>query len=437
MKNLENHPNNSYLFLQNVLWMVWSGVVSIANSVLVWVFMARWREADEIGRFTIVMSLYMLFFTFCSLGLMPYIVHEISRRRSENSVNEFISTASISLLAWGFICALLMAVSGFLVSSSAEIWISTAILCLAMIPTGAINTAEAVSLAFGKTRLIALVTTLENLLRTIIPIFLIWFGFGLPWICASFVLVRFVSLGVYFAANYKILAVAGFSRDIFRTLLKVTPTFAGITIFASLNWQIVTLLLGRFSTELESAKYGVASRFLIPVMILMSSYAGVIQPLLAIKKGEKFGAFLSNIVQKLLLLATLGSILAPFFSVQVLTILFGEKYADTAPALNILALTVVPFCAVMVAARGLVASDAPHIDLLANAVGVAICLIAGIFLVSRYGATGAALTQFLSFLAMALVEIGYLSGKIINFKIWRVTAFSFSCLLIICAFIWK
>lgn len=426
--------------IQNVLWMAWSGAVSIANSVAVWVFMARWREPEEMGRFTVVMSLYMLFFTICSLGLSPFIVNEISRRLGENNKTEaekFISTSTISLFVWGIICAVLMTIAGFIFSPSNEVRISTLVLSFAMIPTGAITCSEAVSISFGKARLIAIVNTLENLLRTIIPIALVFYGYSLPIICASFVFVRFVSITVYFLANLKISNLKVFDREVFRKLLKAAPTFAGITILASLNWQIVTMLLGRFSTEVESAKYGVASRFFIPVMILMAGYAGVIQPLLANKENDKLGAFLSKVIKNLLLLATLASLLAPFFSEFVLRILFGENYAASASSLNILALTVVPFCAVMIIGRGLVATNSQHIDLIANAVGVAVCALVGMILIPKYGAVGAATTQFLSLLSMALVEIGYFSHKVLNFKVWHTAAFSFACLLTVCGFIWK
>ena len=78
-----------------------------------------------------------------------------------------------------------------------------------------------------------------------------------------------------------------------------------------------------------------------------------------------------------------------------------------------------------------------HIDLIANAVGVAVCFIAGLVLIPKHGAVGAATSQFLSLLAMALVEIGYLSRKIVDFKVWRIAGFTFTCLLTVCLFIWK
>lgn len=422
---------------RNLLWIIWSGVVSIANSVLLWIFIARLRDTEELGRFTTVMGLYALFFTVCSMGLMPYIVSEISRRNAEKTVENFIGSVSVFLFISGFICAILMTASGFLVSESSSVRISTAILSLAMIPTGLISTAEATAIAYGRTRLIAFVSTFENLLRTIVPLVLLYAGFDISIICVSFVAVRFVALAIYFVAARNLLAKFAFNKIEFAKILKVTPTFAGTIILAAINWQAAIILLGRISTENESAKFGVASRFLIPVAILMASYASVIQPTISKFTNENSGAYLAKMARYPLTLATFAAIASPFLSRFVLTLFFGEKYADVAPVLDILAVSVVPFCLVMVVARGLVATNSQHIDFAANALGVIAFFAVGLVLIPNYGAKGAAIAQLVSFLLMALFEIFYLSKKINNFKIWRTASLSSVFLIVTYIIIWK
>ena len=430
---------------RNLLWMAWSGAVSIANSLLVWIFMARMRDVEELGRFTIVMALYALFYSVCSLGLIPYLVSEISRRNSAGekiaeTIPGFIGSASVFLLFSGIFCAGLMAAGGFWASESWSVRVSALILSLAMIPTGLIAVAEASAIAFGRTRLIAFVSTLENVLRTIIPLGLIWFGFDISAVCVSFVAVRVMALAVYFFAGGKHLAGFNFNAADFRRIFKVAPTFAGTIILASINWQAVILMLGHFSTEIESAKYGVASRFLVPVSILMASYASVIQPVIAQyaqKSAAKYGSYLCRMASYPLILSTLAAILSPFLSRRILSVFFGASFTDVAPTLDILALSVVPFCLVMVAARGLVASNAQHIDLLANALGVAACFAAGLLLIPQYGAKGAALAQLFSFFLMAVVEIVYLSRKIGGFKVWRTASVTSACLALVYIILWK
>jgi O-antigen/teichoic acid export membrane protein len=431
-----------------LLWMVLSGVISIANSILIWVFMARMRETEELGRFTIVMGLYALFYSVCSLGLMPFLVSEISRRNQQSKMRQeggqavvsFVSSASIFLLISGIVCAVLMAACGFWASESWSVRVSTLILSLSMIPTGVIAVAEATAISFGRTRLIAFVTTLENVLRTLIPLGLIWFGYSISAICLSFVVVRIPALLVYLLAANKRLSNFDFNTEDFVKISKVSPTFAGTIIFASINWQIVIILLGHFSTEVESAKYGVASRFLIPVSILMASYANVIQPLITqhIQKANgNSGLYLSKMARYPLILSTLAALISPFLSAQILVALFGDNYADVAPTLNILAVSVVPFCLVMVVARGLIATNSQHVDLLANALGAVACFFVGAMLIPQYGAVGAALAQLFSFLLIALVEIGYLSKKLVSFDVWRTGSFSSACLMIIYLILWK
>ncbi|MCU1289127.1 MAG: Polysaccharide biosynthesis related protein [Acidobacteria bacterium] len=415
---------------QNLLWMVWSGSISIANSVVLWIFMARMRDVEEMGRFTIVMGLYALFYNVCSLGLMPFLVNEISRKiesakLSENAENEerklsnFIGSASVILFFSGIVCAAAMTIAAFFVSDSWSVRVSTLVLSFAVIPTGLICVSEAAAIAHGRTGLIAFVSTFENLLRTIIPFALIWLGFDISVICASFVAVRIAALFPYLQAARHRLKQFNFDVSEFVKILKATPTFAGTITLASVNWQAAIILLGYLSTEIESAKYGVASRFLIPVSILLAGYSSVIQPVLARHVEKSFietRVYLSKMLRYPLLAATLAAFISPFLSTQILTSFFGASYAETSTTLNILALCVIPFCLVMIVSRGLVATGSQHIDLLANALGVFACVIMCWILIPIYGAAGAAAAQLFSLLLMALLEAVYLSKRLSEFR---------------------
>jgi O-antigen/teichoic acid export membrane protein len=310
-KDLSARPEQTP-FVRNLLWMIWSGAVSIANSIILWIFIARMRDVEELGRFTIVMGLYALFYSICSMGLIPFFVNEISRRKessdnndsspeAEGPVTNFIGSAAVFLSCSSFICAALMTACGFLVSQSWSVRISTLVLSIAMIPTGIINLGESVAISYGKTRLIAFVSTLENILRTLIPFALIWLEFDIAVICASFVAVRLVAVIPYLWTAFRNFSSFAFDRTDFSKILKAAPTFGGTIILASINWQAPIILLGFLSTEAESAKFGVASRFLIPVSILMASYASVLQPIITgyvQKSTANAGAYLTKMAIK-------------------------------------------------------------------------------------------------------------------------------------------
>src|SRR5688500_11928749 len=99
MKQISYKTDGTEHIGRGFFWMALSGTVSIANSVVLWIFLARMRPAEELGRFTIVMAVYALFVSVCSLGLMPYFVTEIRRLRDKTNgagrtVVGFISGAS-------------------------------------------------------------------------------------------------------------------------------------------------------------------------------------------------------------------------------------------------------------------------------------------------------------------------------------------------------
>lgn len=410
------------------LWITWSAVIGIANSLLIWVFMARFRDIEEVGKFSIVMGLYALFFSIVSLGLMPYLVNEISKRTSadgkpDDSVFSFIGSSSALLLLSGLATAAVMCATAFLESDSEQVRSAAMVLSIGLIPCGLITLAESTAISFGRAGLVAVSTTIENILRTIVPIMLIWWGFDFFYVCLSFAAVRFIALGVYLVSELDLLARSTFNKTQFREVLTACPTFAGITIFSSINWQAALLMLGYLATEAESAKYGVASRFLVPVTIMMASFASVLQPNVSRKAAEGLSSLISYLARSAripLIGAIALGILTPLFAEQVLGILFGAEYQDGAAVLDILVLCIIPFSLVMISATGLIATGSQRIDLIANILGVIVCIATALVLIPAYGSTGAALAQLFSFISMAAVNIGYLSRqKVTEFKLVR------------------
>ena len=414
----KTNPGNT--ILGNTLWMAWSGTINIANSVLLWMALARWRTAAEVGQFATVMSLQTIFITVCGLGLTPYLASELARRTERR---RFLSSAALLVLLTSIVCTAVMIIAGRLTSPSASAQTATLILSLAILPTGIISLGEAVFTAFGQARVIALATTTENLLRTIIPLVLLYRGHSLPVICASFVAVRLAACAVYGGIAWRRFGPPALpQKQLVREIAKVAPTFAGVTILASLHWQLGTVLVARFGGETAAADFGVAARFLVPAMILLWSYVSVIQPTaarLAQQSLPQLGEFLASCLRLVLALALPLAVGGLTLGMNLLVLLFGPTYASASLALGFLAASVVPFSIVMIASRGLIATQRQHIDLLANLTAVIVNLGANLLLIPRYGAAGAAAAQFLSLTAMAVVEVQWGTRPLFSLRIWE------------------
>jgi O-antigen/teichoic acid export membrane protein/glycosyltransferase involved in cell wall biosynthesis len=406
--------------LRNTAWLVWSGGVNIANGVLLWLAMARWRDAAEVGQFAAVTSVYGIFMTLCSLGLGPYLASEIARRPARR---QFVASATAMVFSWSVICAAAMAATGYVVSPSPRAQQATAILSLAILPTGLISVSEAAFIALGRARVIALVTTFENLLRTALPLFLLYQGYGLRAIFLSFVAVRVAACAAYaVVAREQLGALRNPAWSLAREIAAVTPTFAGVTILAAVHWQIGTVLAGRLGGETVAAEFGVASRFLVPVTVLLFGYIGVVQPVagrLASKSLKQLGEFLARCLR---LVVALGLPLAAggwLLGRELLILLFGPRYAGAATALGLLSTCVIPLGVVLIASRGLIATGRQRFDLLGNLVAVVSNVALNFALIPRYGVAGAAAAQLCSVTAMSAFEVGYGTRPLFALRVWQ------------------
>ncbi len=430
---------------KNFLWMTWSGVISIANSVLVWVFMARMRDIDDVGRFTIVMGLYALFFNLTALGLMPYLVNEFSRckakgKGSSRSVKKFASSASVFLTIAGTACAVGMTASAFIVSDSYQVRMSAIVLSLTMVPSNLITILESASIAYGRVKLLAGVTTSENILRTVVPLWLIWNGSDIITICSSFAVIRILAMFIYFAAVRASIQDFSFSKRAFRTIARVSPTFAGTSMMAAINWQTPLFMLAYFSTEVQTAEFGAASRFLIPVSIILAGFANTIQPTVARKVLQDVansGIYLSKMAAIPVSIAAVAAVASLFLSESVLGLLFGDTYRSASTTLIVLTASIIPFCLVMVGSRGLIATGSQRVDLYANLIGFAACVLAGSIAIPAYGAIGAALAQLVCFSAMALIEAAFLFYKLGPARFGSRAALSSASVMLVCGLLWN
>lgn len=406
--------------LRNTAWMAWSGGVSIANGIVLWIAMARWRQPAEIGQFTSVIGLQAIFTTICALGINPYLTSEIARRNDRKS---FIASATVLIESWAVIMAITMTAAGFALSESPAMWLSVVILSLSLPVSGLIGVAESVFTAIGQARVIALATTTENLLRTLIPLFLLYHGYSLPTLCLSFVVMRMVACAAYaVVARCHLSAILSATWPLAREIAARTPTFAGVNILAAAHWQLGSVLINRLGDDQAAAEYGVTTRFFVPVTVLLASYSSVILPNASRLAGHSLSSlenFLSRCLRLVIALALPFVVGAFMLGRDLLESLFGARYATAWPALGLLAMSVVPFSMIMVASRGLIASGRQRFDLLGNLVAVVTNVTLNFILIPRFGAPGAVASQLISVSVMSAVEVYFGAKNIFSLGVWR------------------
>lgn len=411
------------VILKNTGFMMWSGAMSMINSLLVWAIVARYMGPTAFGQFTLIMAIYLVFFNVCSLGLGPLIVREVAARRVDQG--RFLSSMALVLSVGGLICGGIMVGVGWMVSQDALVIQSLMVLGLALFATALIVGCESWLMANERASMIAAVNTGENLLKALVPWLLVHLGFGLLAISTTLALLRVGALIVYLIdLRRRMISLASPSRRCMHEILRQTPAFLFINLLAGLHWQMGTLLLDRHHDATEVAMYGVASRLLVPWTLICVSYATSINPTmcrLASQSLTELGRFgrssMSNLLALLLPLAA-GTHL---MSEQVIGLLFGSSFESAAAPVRVLIWSLIPLGMVTVLARSLMATNRQHIDAWGNALAVVVNVALNLVLIPRFGATGVAMAQLISITLLCLLEFAYVSATLYQVSLIRLS----------------
>ena len=144
---------------------------------------------------------------------------------------------------------------------------------------------------------------------------------------------------------------------------------------------------------MAAAQYGVASRFLVPVAVLLASYTSIIQPEAtrwALTAQAALGAFLSQALRLVLVLALPFVAGTWLLAREALVWLVWRAVWRRGERARFASGKRLPLSLVMIVVRGLVATNHQRVALLGNLTGVVSCCLLGWWFIRRFGATGAA-----------------------------------------------
>lgn len=100
-----------------------------------------------------------------------------------------------------------------------------------------------------------------------------------------------------------------------------------------------------------------------------------------------------------------AGIIGYLLSVWLVPILFGQEFYDSIQCIGILLIGIVPFCLSMSISAYFAATGRVRINLYSAIIGFAICLMADIILIPRYGIIGAAYASVISYISTVLYLI--------------------------------
>lgn len=240
----------------------------------------------------------------------------------------------------------------------------------------------------------------------------LFYGYGIASVGYAYL----VAAGLGFAVSHLLLNRLLALRGAFDLHVREMVTFSAPLIVASvlsiLLVQTDTLMLGWLRDSAEVALYGAAYPLAWGLMLLLSAFGFVYLPLVSRLDagGERaeIDAVYKITTKWIFVLSFPAFVAFTIFPGDVLTIFFGARYADGAPALVILSVGFFSNAAFGRNRQTLAALGTTQVLMYANVVTFAVNVALNLLLIPRVGFVGAAVASALSYLTINLILTGVL-----------------------------
>jgi O-antigen/teichoic acid export membrane protein len=378
--------------------------------------MSRHLGAEGLGAYNLLLSFFFVAHAFTSLGLNTYVTREVSR--DPRSASRYLSTASLMgilvAIATGLGFMALIPWTGY----EPEVLRSSGLVALALIPSIIILQCEAIFIAFEKVHYIVYVAVVENVGRTLIGLWLLWAGYGVVALVASFALFRYVALILNLAMFRFGVGRLEWSWESARLkgMMKQIPVFGGILVASTLYWKADVLLLSKMVTLGALGYYTAASRLFNIAQVLPKSFNTSIFPVLSrmfLKSPEDYRKANSLAIRYILVVLLPIAAGIHGLAEPIVRMLFGKDFTPAAPVLKIIIWTLVPYGVVRVLASGMFASNRQATDLRVNLLGLATNILLNLLLIPRLGILGCAWATLLSIILFLVYQCLYLRREIL------------------------
>lgn len=315
---------------------------------------ARALSLAEFGIYVLLMGLVLIFQVMCSLGLGQLLPRELGQRlvaggeasnldqnRHDTAPGVLTGAALALSLSSSALCYALLYGTARALQGPGLAADCCLILGLALPLSCAVLVAETAFIAYGKGKPLFLFNVAEQVTRTGLSALVLWLGYGLTGLMWAYVCGRGAACTVALLHMHARRAAVPRLPDgaTLRRLARQLPVFAGMTVLATICLRTDILVLSWLADPVGLGIYGCAIRIVSICFIVPESISAAAYPhfsgLWAVKDASLSGKVSDSLALSLGLGLLAAAGLALFAPVG-LPLIFGAKYAPSAPVLAVL-----------------------------------------------------------------------------------------------------
>jgi O-antigen/teichoic acid export membrane protein len=396
---------------RNIALLIVLRVVMPLLSIALIMAISRLLGAKGLGQFTLAYGYLGIFNAIAPLGLNPVVTRDGARDRSKLH----LSLGHAMTLCIGqalFLTALMCGLSLMLDYDNAT-KSAMLILSLAIIPCTVGVLLDAAAMAIEQVDHIARGIAVEYIVKLGLGVALLLLGFGLEAVLLMAVIGKVLAC----ALQVRLLKQSGIDvrlhshRGELKRLLRMIPTFLGISVFATLYWRIDILMLSNLRPVEDVGYYGAAYRILELAMILPQSVSMAIYPQI-VTAAQRDIAMLRRLGTTTLRYLTAFTLPTVACAIALagpgLDLLYGPAFSQAKATLAVLMLVLIPYASVRYHAYVLVSANRQKIDLALNVVMLTVNVALNLWLIPKYSHLGAAMATLVAIVIYAVLQWSYL-----------------------------
>ena len=404
--------------LTNTAWRAFADAASKVASIALYVVMARELGDAGFGVFTFALMYATLFTALAYFGQDAVLVREVARDRPLLG-RYFGNTIALKLLLAVPVLLVALAILA-LVGASETTLLVTALLGLALTVEAALATVFAVFQAYERMRNIALVLIAQRFATAGVGIAALLAGAGV------------VAVAVIYVGGALLAVAIGLAllRQVGRPRLEVSPPtwpalmtaavplgIAGV--FGTILFRIDTIILAAFESTAVVGDYGAAYRLLEATLFLGWAIGGAVYPVLSrLDLSERLADVFEQSL-KLTLTATLPlAVGAAVLADPLVETLYGTDFDEAAPALQLLAPSIVLFPIAYVTGLFLIARRRQRFVAVLYGLVTALNVLLNLVLIPAFSLNGAALTTSVTELVLVVPAL-VLGARLVGGLSWR------------------
>lgn len=379
--------------------------IAAANYALFW-SLTRQLEQEQVGGFSVVMSAFFVVQLLPLMGLSIPIIRRIATNPGDlaNEVtNAFGFSAPVAVLI-----ALALGISGQITYGSTlalPMWL----IALSLLPTSWIIVAETCLVGTERLPVIARANMVESVLRTLLALAAVRYGYGLGGVFAVFLALRAATALFYLRhAGLPAPSLDNFSLALQRRNLREVPVYCGIALAAAVMTRLDIFVVSSFLGLAETATYSAAARLYEAALMVPTVLSLVIMPVLArqfVSSQEQFRHVLSLVVRGALIGGFGAALFAAAVSQPVIDLLYPPDLSGAAPVLRWLSFAAALMMTDVILSSAMLAANAQRHDLRALLFGLTVLAGSLVPLMRGFGVEGAAGAVVLSLMVRTAVRI--------------------------------